>query len=481
MAADTPPPGHVAELPPGAVWRTEALSPLDGRYGAKLAELGHVMGEGGLMQARVDMEVGYLVALSEMPDLGPRSFTPDERQLLDGVSHLSTADVARIKEIERTTNHDVKAVEYFLKERLAETSLGDSLEWIHFGLTSEDVNNIAYGMMLREGVERFVLPAGDRLLADLAEWAHQHADVPMLARTHGQPATPTTVGKEFAVFAERLKKELETMSDLEINVKLNGASGNWAAHRAAYPKVDWMLFTEEFVEATNADEHELFLTANHTTTQIEPHDSYVALFHSIKRINGITRDLSQDMWRYISDGWLVQKPKEGEIGSSAMPHKVNPIDWENAEGNTTMSDALCDMFASKLPVSRLQRDLSDSTVERNFGAAFGYALLALENARKGLGKCSVNEVAVRQAVTDHPEVLAEAYQTILRREGVEKPYELLKDLTRGQAPSLAVMHEFVGTLPVSEKVKTELRALTPESYVGYAPEIARSVAAKRHN
>lgn len=473
--------GPEVETPPqerGFTHRLDALGPLDGRYGHRMEDLAAIFSERGLMQARVEMEIDYLVALSRHPEIGVRRFSDPELRALDELREVSLEDAQLIKDYEmrgvgavKKTNHDVKSVEYFLRDRLQDTSLADSLEWIHFGLTSEDVNNIAYGQMLRRGIDRVILPAADDLMADLEERALEYAPLPMLSRTHGQPATPTTSGKEFRVYLERMNRQTDQLARREYLVKLNGASGNWAAHRAAYPDVDWPSFSEVFIERLN-DGHSSALKANMVTTQIEPHDTYAELFHSIERVNTIIVDFDQDMWRYISDGWIKQKPKEGEVGSSAMPHKVNPIDFEQSEGAAGYSSAMCDFFATKLPVSRLQRDLSDSIVERNFGQALGYTLLALDSARRGLGKCAVDETRVRGVLTAHPEVLTEGVQTILREAGVSRPYELLKDLSRGKELTMEGLADFIQTLDVPLEVKSRLLALTPETYTGYAAEIA---------
>ncbi|MFA6256913.1 MAG: adenylosuccinate lyase [Candidatus Paceibacterota bacterium] len=449
-----------------------AISPLDGRYFSKTRTLAPYFSEEALMKYRLAMEAEYLIALSLSRKTALRKFTPAEIKIIRTlVEKFNDDSYNKIKEIEKTTNHDVKAVEYFIKERLSKTSLKDSTEWVHFALTSEDTNNIAYGMILSDATENILLPKLLKIVAELKTLAKHHKDLPMLARTHGQPATPTTFGKEMNVFAERLDRGLKHLLGQKIQVKLNGASGNYNAHMAAYPKVDWLKWSETFVAGLNK-KRKFALELNPLTTQIEPHDSYVELFDRIKRFNNILVDLNQDMWRYISDEWVVQKPKPGEVGSSTMPHKINPIFFENSEGNLGLGNALFEFFGRKLPISRLQRDLSDSTVERNMGVAFAHSLVAYEYLLEGLARISVNEHNVVAALTKHPEVIGEAIQTILRREGIEAPYEKLKELTRGKENTLEAIHAFVGTLKVSDKVKKELLKLTPENYTGLASHLA---------
>lgn len=455
----------------------EAISPIDGRYRKTTAPLADFFSEGALIRYRIKVEAEYLLALAGTDGLNLRKITPEEALTLRGLA--AAADVALVKRFETdgvgtvpATNHDVKAVEYFIKDRLKESSMKDVLEWIHFGLTSEDVNNIAHSLALGDALEKVMLPALEKVKAILAGLAAAHAALPMLARTHGQPASPTTFGKEFKVFAARLARQMGQISARALPVKLNGATGNYNAHAAAYPNFDWIGFTQKFIGQLN-EGRQIKLEANLFTTQIEPHDGWAELFDNLKRANNILIDLSQDVWRYISDNWIVQIPKEGEIGSSAMPHKINPIDFENAEGNLGMANALFEFFARKLPVSRLQRDLSDSTVERSFGTALAHSLIAYQALLKGFGKVKINEDKVREDLRAHPEVIAEAIQTILRREGAAMPYEELKKLTRGKQVTMEDFTKFIDGLAVSDAVKQELKAITPENYVGLAAKLAR--------
>lgn len=458
----------------------EAISPIDGRYRRHTEPLADIFSEKGLIRYRIRVEGEYLLYLSEHPQIGTREFSGEEKDLIRRLYDVSTEDAGIVKAIEvkghgniKATNHDVKAVEYFMKERLRGTSLDDSLEWIHFGLTSEDVNNLAYGLMLSDGVGGVVLPTVEELYGTIEELAQQYKDVPMLARTHGQPASPTTFGKEFKVFASRLRRQLDQLANYEILVKLNGATGNYDAHYVAYPQVDWIDFTRTFIERFN-DGRIIRLKPNVITTQIEPHDTYAELFDNLRRLNTILIDFDQDMWRYISDDWIKQKPVEGEVGSSTMPHKVNPIDFENSEGNLGIANSLLGYFATKLPISRLQRDLSDSTVERNFGVAVGHSLIGYKSAQKGLSKIAVNEQKIVEELESHPEVISEAIQTILRRERTSMPYERLKELTRGRKPTMDDFRMFIDGLNVSQEVKEELRQITPTNYTGIARLLVES-------
>ena len=458
----------------------ESLSPLDGRYADKVSALRPYFSEAALMRYRAQMEGEYLIALSETKGLGLRTFTASEKETIRTVCGLSSSDAEAVKVFEATTNHDVKAVEYFLKEQLAKTSIKNEIEWIHFGLTSEDANNVSYALMLRDGLNDVLIPALESIHAKLKGYAKEYAKIPMLSRTHGQSASPTTLGKEFAVYAFRLERQIKMLKSFKILAKVNGATGNYNAHMSAFPKIDWVSFSKKFIASLNTLDAKTVATtkkgaqleANVLTTQIESHDTYAELCDIIRRANTILIDFNQDMWRYISDAWIIQKPKAGEIGSSTMPHKVNPIDFENSEGNLGMANAMLMYFATKLPVSRLQRDLSDSTVERNFGSAFGYSVLAYGSLEKGLSKIAVSETAIRGALADHPEVIAEAIQTVLRREKVAMPYEKLKELTRGRAVTMAEFKTFIEALDVTPAVKKELLAFTPENYIGLAAKLA---------
>ena len=455
----------------------QAISPIDGRYRFICDPLAHYFSEYALMCYRVRIECEYLIALSLHPNIGARIFREEEVSFLREMYRLSEQDARLIKQIEITgwqdieaTRHDVKAVEYFIKLKIGETSLRDAREWVHFALTSEDVNNIAYSLMLRDCLENILVPSLEQIYRQIESLAWEYQNIPMLSRTHGQPASPTTVGKEFVVYAKRLIRQLDQIKGQSILVKLNGATGNYNAHTAAYPDIDWRLFSEEFICGFNGD-HTMLLQPNLYTTQIEPHDSWAELFDALRRVNVILLDFCQDMWRYISDGWLAQKVNGGEVGSSTMPHKINPIDFEQGEGNLGLGNALFSHFSVKLPISRLQRDLSDSTVERNFGSAFGYCLVGYDAIGRGLNKIAVNENMIRSALIAHPEVIAEAIQTILRREGISAPYEQLKKLTRGRQVSMEDLNHFITNLPVSEEIKQELLRITPQNYIGMADRL----------
>ncbi len=476
-------PMHERDLVVKQVARLDALSPLDGRYGRKTEELAEIFSERGLMQARVGVEIDYLIALSEDPHVPLRGFNEAERSLLEGLRTLTLEDAALIKaietqgfgeDIERPTNHDVKSVEYYIKHRLAGTTLQPELEWVHFALTSEDVNNLAYAEMLQRGVSDVVIPAADALVEDLDAWATLYADNPMLARTHGQAASPTTFGKEMRVFAERLKKQIAKVHDMQIEAKLNGATGNYSAHDAGVPEVDWVAFTEQFIQERQSKHYRNpAVVPNHVTTQIEPHDSYVELFHGLQRLNSIIIDAAQDLWRYISDDWVKLRAVQGEKGSSAMSYKVNPIDAENAEGNAGKANADFEFFARKLPVSRLQRDLSDSTVERNFGSALGHTVIAIDSMRRAISKCALNGAAAEAALQANPKVVTEAYNAAMRAAGFAKPYEQLELLTRGKHVTLEQLREFVGNLDIDPRIKVDLIGIAPHTYTGYAARIAR--------
>jgi adenylosuccinate lyase len=446
-----------------------ALSPLDGRYAAKVDALRPVFSEYGLVRARVRVEVEWLLALAAEPGIVELpAFAPGAIARLRAVADgFAVDDAARVKEIERTTNHDVKAVEYFIKERLQDDAeLGPALEFVHFACTSEDINNLSYALMLSEGRDRIMMPKLDELVARLRAMAHEHAALPMLSRTHGQTASPTTVGKELANVVARLERQRTVLAGLPMPGKINGAVGNYNAHVAAYPDVDWPEFSRRFVES-------LGLSWQPYTTQIEPHDGIAELCDAMKRIDTICIDLCRDTWGYISLGYFRQAVKAGEVGSSTMPHKVNPIDFENAEGNFGLASALFEHFAAKLPVSRWQRDLTDSTVLRALGTAFGHALVGFDALLRGLGKLSVNPERLAADLDAAWEVLAEAVQTVMRRHGLPNPYEQLKALTRGQGIDATSMRAFIDGLDLPAEAKGRLLDMTPATYTGLAARLAR--------
>jgi adenylosuccinate lyase len=449
-----------------------ALSPLDGRYAGKVAALAEHFSEFGLMRARVRVEIAWLIALSDapgIPEVAP--FPASARAELDAVAaSFGPADAARIKAIERTTNHDVKAVEYWLKERFAQTpQIAAVAEFFHFACTSEDINNLAHGLMLAAARRDVLLPALASVVAALRVLAHAHSGLPMLARTHGQPATPTTVGKEIANVVARLERAVAAIGEAPLPGKLNGAVGNYNAHVVAYPGVDWEALAGGVVAG-------LGLEFNRYTTQIEPHDGMATLFDAIARANTVLIDLDRDVWGYVSLGYFRQRVKEGEVGSSTMPHKVNPIDFENSEGNLGLANALLRHLADKLPISRWQRDLTDSTVLRNMGVALGYALLGWVSLRQGLAKLAVDEARIAADLDANWEVLAEPIQTVMRRHGVPHPYEQLKALTRGKTGiTRESLHAFIDALALPEDARARLKALTPASYTGLAADLARRV------
>lgn len=455
-----------------------ALCPLDGRYGGRLGALRSCMGEAAFSASRLRAECAWLETLSslKLPRFNP--LTQAEKKLLAEICNLSGADLAVLRAIEfdgykniPATKHDVKAVEYFLKLRLAKTSLADRLEWFHFALTSEDVNSAAYAMLLSDGLEKALLPALENIYKELVKLSRKEARSVLLARTHGQPAVPTTFGKEIRVFAERLKRQINTLKTCEVSCKCGGAVGNYNAHTAAFPDINWPRAAQKFVAKLNQGRKiKIFLSP--LSTQVDNRDSYAEIFDNIRRANIILLDFCQDMWRYISAGLVRQKTAAGEVGSSTMPQKVNPIDFENAEGNLQLADALFELFSRKLPVSRLQRDLSDSTVLRNMGVSFGYALTAYLSVLKGLTKISFDRAAARGELNNHPEVLAEAMQTILRAAGAEKPYEKLRDFTRGRTLTPQALREFIRNLDTDDLTKQKLLSLTPEKYLGLAAELA---------
>jgi adenylosuccinate lyase len=448
-----------------------ALSPLDGRYAAKVAALRPLLSEFGLMHRRVQVEVEWFIALS---DAGFKEFKPlceAARGLLRGlVLRFSESDAQAIKEIERTTNHDVKAVEYWLKSRFeAMPELKAAGEFVHFACTSEDINNTSHALMLRAARDEVLLPALDKVIAKLRTMAHALADMPMLARTHGQTASPTTVGKEIANVVARLTHARGRIAGVALLAKMNGAVGNYNAHLAAYPGFDWEAFARKVVE------QQLGLTFNEYTTQIEPHDCMAELFDAVTRTNTILIDWSRDVWGYVSLGYFKQATREGEIGSSTMPHKVNPIDFENAEGNFGLANALLTHLSQKLPISRFQRDLTDSTVLRNMGVALGYALLGCDSLLRGLGKLEVNADALAADLDAAWEVLAEPIQTVMRRYHLPNPYERLKELTRGRGVTREAIAAFIATLEIPPAERERLLAMTPGSYTGLAAGLARRV------
>ncbi|MBI5333522.1 MAG: adenylosuccinate lyase [Burkholderiales bacterium] len=448
-----------------------ALSPLDGRYAAKVAALRPLLSEFGLMHRRVQVEVEWFIALSDagLPEFAP--LNEASRGFLRGlVARFSEDDAQAIKDIERTTNHDVKAVEYWLKQRFqGQAQLQQAAEFVHFACTSEDINNTSHGLMLKAAREQVLLPALDKLLAQLTALATAHADAPMLSRTHGQTASPTTVGKEVANVVARLRTARERIAGVALLAKMNGAVGNYNAHLAAYPDVDWEAFARQVVEQG------LGLTFNPYTIQIEPHDYMAELFDAVTRANTILIDWSRDVWGYISLGYFKQKTKAGEIGSSTMPHKVNPIDFENAEGNLGLANALLTHLSQKLPISRWQRDLTDSTVLRNMGVALGYAVLAWDSLSRGLDKLELNADVLAADLDEAWEVLAEPVQTVMRRYGLPNPYERLKELTRGKAITAEALRAFIDSLELPADEKARLAAMTPGSYVGKAVELARRI------
>ena len=448
-----------------------AVSPVDGRYAARAADLRPIFSEFGLIRHRVEVEVRWFQALSRHPGITEvPAFSDAANARLDAiVSEFGVADAERIKEIERTTNHDVKAVEYFLKERIADNvELAAVSEFLHFACTSEDINNLSHALMMRAGRDQILLPLMDELIGAVRALAHRYADLPMLSRTHGQPATPTTLGKEMANVVHRLRGQREQIARVALLGKLNGAVGNYNAHLSAYPDVDWPALSREFVES-------LGLTWNPYTTQIEPHDYLAEIFDAIARFNTIVIDFCRDVWGYISLGHFKQRTVAGEIGSSTMPHKVNPIDFENAEGNLGIANAILAHLSSKLPVSRWQRDLTDSTVLRNLGVGIAHTSIALHSALKGIGKLEADPERLAADLDANWEVLAEPIQTVMRRYGVEAPYEKLKELTRGRRVGPETLIDFVDGLAIPESAKTELRALSPASYIGAAAALARQI------
>ncbi len=448
-----------------------ALSPIDGRYAAKVDALRASLSEAGFMHHRVKVEVSWLQALSQAGFDEIKPFSAEANALLDKlVAEFTEADAARIKEIEAVTNHDVKAVEYWLKEKVASSAeLTAASEFIHFACTSEDINNTSHGMMLKTARDQVMVPALQKVISKLTELAHLNAEVPMLSRTHGQPASPTTLGKEVANVVARLQRAVKRIEQVEILGKMNGAVGNYNAHLSAYPSYDWESFSKNVIE------QRLGLTYNPYTIQIEPHDYMAEMFDAFARVNTILLDLNRDIWGYISVGYFKQKTKAGEIGSSTMPHKVNPIDFENSEGNLGLANSLLRHLSEKLPVSRWQRDLTDSTVLRNIGVAFGYTLLAYDSCLRGLNKLETNPERLAADLDATWEVLAEPVQTVMRRYGIENPYEQLKELTRGKCISKQALREFVEGLAIPQEAKDLLLAMTPANYTGIAVKLAKAI------
>ena len=447
-----------------------AISPIDGRYSAKTDKLRPIFSEYGLIKHRVTIEILWLIALSKNSKISEvPSFSQSTLKTLHNIIlSFSDKDAEAIKDIEKTTNHDVKAVEYWLKKTLEnDKDVHAVLEFIHFGCTSEDINNLSYALMLKDGVTKVILPEIIKLQKKLNDYAIKYADITMIARTHGQTASPTTLGKEFSNVSQRMVRQIATLKNQSYLGKMNGAVGNFNAHLSAYPQIDWNKFSKSFVES-------LDLEFNEYTTQIEPHDFIAEIFHNLSRIHNILIDFNRDIWSYISLGYFSQKTVKNEVGSSTMPHKVNPIDFENSEGNLGLSNALLDHLASKLPISRWQRDLTDSTVLRNIGLAMAYGFIAYESCLKGLNKIVVNKNKIYQDLDNAWEVLAEPIQTVMRKNGVENPYEKLKELTRGnQHITKEALHEFITKLNLNAQDKTYLLNLSPHNYIGIASILAK--------
>ena len=453
-----------------------AVSPIDGRYSNKCSELQEIFSEFGLIKRRVLVECTWLKALAADPKSRECKLTAAQAKARDKVTaEFSLADAQRVKDIEKTTNHDVKAVEYFLKEKLSaafnlptsnvKRQTSNILEFIHFGCTSEDINNMSHALMLRDG-QKVLRGAMDEMTAKVVEMAKAYAKVPMLAHTHGQPASPTTVGKELAVVSQRLKRQAGEIDRLVMPAKMNGAVGNFNAHLSAYPDVDWEKLSGKVIKT-------LGLRQNRLTTQIESHDGIAELFDAIQRWNSVLLDFDRDVWMYVSMGYFKQRTVKGEIGSSTMPHKVNPIDFENSEGNLGLANAVMGFMARKLAISRMQRDLTDSTTLRNMGVGFGYTLIAIRSTQKGLGKLELNVERLQDALDHNWEVLAEPIQTVMRKVGMDPPYERLKELTRGRRVNAEIMRDFVQALPLPKADKARLLKLTPSTYVGLAEKLAK--------
>jgi adenylosuccinate lyase len=448
----------------------KAVSPLDGRYSSQTSGLGEYFSEYALIRYRVHVEIEWLILMSERPEIADvRAFTPEEIGVLRSwVETFDEAQAERVKEIERTTRHDVKAVEYYIRERMAGTSLEDAAAYVHFFCTSEDINNLSYAMMLRDGIEQEWRPLAERLVSEVTTLAEATSDIAMLSRTHGQPATPSTMGKELAVFAYRWKRQLDQLSRAEYLGKFNGTVGNYNAHLVTYPNASWEEISRALVER-------LGLTYNPLTIQIEPHDYMAEVFHNLIRFNTVTLDFDRDVWQYISLGYFRQKIVKGEAGSSVMPHKVNPIDFENSEANMGISNALLEHLALKLPISRLQRDLTDSSALRNIGVAVGHSLMGLKSALQGLSRLQVDPAAMQADLEDAWEILAEPIQTVMRKVGMKDAYERLKDLTRGARITQNDIRAFVQNLGLPPEDEARLLALAPATYTGLAAQLARQI------
>lgn len=448
-----------------------AISPVDGRYASKTEELRPIFSEYGLIRHRVLIEIRWLQFLAqctEIPEVPP--FSQHAHSILDDiVSNFSESDAQRVKNIERTTNHDVKAVEYFIKEKISGNAEIEAVnEFIHFACTSEDINNLSHALMLREARDQVLLPCMDEIITNIRKLAHELAEQPMLSHTHGQPASPTTVGKEMANFVHRLQRQRRQLAAVELLGKINGAVGNYNAHYSAYPNADWPQLARAFIESIG-------LTQNPYTIQIEPHDYIAEFFDALKRFNTILMDFDRDIWTYISMSYFKQKTIAGEVGSSTMPHKVNPIDFENSEGNIGIANALFEHLASKLQISRMQRDLTDSTVLRNLGVGIAHSLIAYQSTLRGISKLEINSASLNAALDANWEVLAEPIQTVMRRYGIEKPYEKLKELTRGHRLSAEDIRQFIQKLDIPDSAKQELLTLTPGSYIGNAVDQAKAI------
>jgi adenylosuccinate lyase len=443
----------------------DALSPLDGRYHKSAAPLSQFFSERAYFHYRAIVEIKYLLAFLE--GTNEVNLSVKDKKYLEEIVNISDRDFAAIKKLERTTHHDIKALEYFIKGKINNNAL---LPFIHFGLTSEDINNIAYGLMLSDALEKILVPALDKIERDLMHFSDRYQSSPILARTHGQPASPTTFGKEMRVFQNRLQKKISKIKTHQLGAKLNGATGNYNALVSAYPQVDWVTFSARFINSFN-ENRLIKLQPNLLTTQVEPHDALVELFDMLRGANNILVDLCRDMWRYISDGWLQQEMISGEVGSSTMPYKINPIQFENAEGNLGFANAILNFFSQKLSISRLQRDLSDSTVKRNMGVSFGHCLLAYTSISNGLTRISLNEEKCIQEINRNPQIITEAIQMILKREGNSDAYESLLELSRGEQLTHSDIESFINQLEISEEIRAELRSITPETYIGLAHKL----------